>query len=199
MWNSYLSSAAQLPPDALPPCCLQPSILLKNIPPLPKNLRKKRAISRQALQNVPYPELAGSDVRKFDNNKPWDSEHVLGAIKTFSLQIEILIIRRLSSELAFNTYQLPRPNGLVILALCQSYIFSAHLLEMQHRRIKYSKTMFPIITCSSEKQHRYIIIYLGSSSMKLMRQLCAILAPSAGWDAQGSVPPWTAYCDQEDA
>jgi hypothetical protein len=63
---------------------LQPSIMLKDIPPLPENIRGKRLISGQALWNIPCPELANADVGSSDglgstDDEPWDPEHVFGA------------------------------------------------------------------------------------------------------------------------
>lgn len=202
MWSSYVSSAEQFPPGALPACCLQPSIILKDIPPLPENIRGKRLISGQALWNIPCPELANADVGSSDglgsaNDEPWNPEHVFGAQKTFCLWIKKPIICGISSASTFGKDQLPGPNGLAILTLCWSYIFSVRLLEMQHRRIEYSAIMSPILTRNFGLQQKDVILSLGYSSKKLVRWLCAVLAPGVGWLAKGSVPPWTAHCNQD--
>ncbi|KAF4636207.1 hypothetical protein G7Y89_g1863 [Cudoniella acicularis] len=202
MWTSYVSSAERYSPSSLPPCCLQPSIVLKDIPQLPEDIRGKRSISGHALWNIPCPELANADVGSSDgvastDDEPWRPEHVFGAQKTFSLWIKKPVVCGISPESAFDKDRLPGPNGLAILTLCWSYIFSVRLLEMQHRRIQYSAIMSPILTCNSGLQKKDVILSLGHSSKKLVRWLCAVLAPGVGWLAKGSVPPWTAHCNQD--
>ncbi|KAF4635377.1 hypothetical protein G7Y89_g2724 [Cudoniella acicularis] len=201
MWSSYVSSAEQLSPNILPACCLQPSNMLKDVPPIPENLRGKQDIIGQALWNIPCPELANASVRSSarqdETDEPWDPENVFGAQKTFHLRIGTPIICEICSEPAFAVDRTPYPNGLAILTLCWSYIFSVRLLELQHRPIKYSAIMSPILTHDVEQQQKDVIVYLGCSSKKLVRWLCAVLAPGAGWFATGSVPPWTAHCNQD--
>ena len=121
MWSSYVSSAERFPPGALPACCLQPSILLKHIPPLPENICGKRLISGQALWNIPCLELANADMGSSNglgstDDEPWDPEHVFSAQKAFCLWIKKPIIRGIS-ESTFCKDRLPGPNGLAILTL----------------------------------------------------------------------------------
>jgi hypothetical protein len=68
---------------------------------------------------------------------------------------------------------------------------------MQHRRIEYSAIHVPILTCSFGLQQKDLILSLDYSSKKLVRWLCAVLALGVGWLAKGSVPPWTAHCNQD--
>ncbi|KAF8853718.1 hypothetical protein BDZ45DRAFT_748268 [Acephala macrosclerotiorum] len=77
-------------------------------------------------------------------------------------------------------------------------VFSACLLEMQHRRLEYTKVMSLILTRGFEQQQKDVVIFLGCLSKRLVRWLCAILAPGAGWVIQGSVPPWAAHFGPED-
>ena len=121
----------------------------------------------------------------------------LGTQKTFLLSIKKPIICGVSTESTFTKDQLPGPNGLAILTFCCSYVFSVRILEMQHRRVEYSTTMSPILTCSSSLQQEDVLLSLGHSSKMLIRWLCALLAPGVGWFVPGSMPPWTAHCNQD--
>ncbi|KAH9217378.1 hypothetical protein DL95DRAFT_105625 [Leptodontidium sp. 2 PMI_412] len=201
MWNSYISDAEHFPPGSLPPCCLQPSLVLKDIPQIPENLRGKRSLSGNALWNVPCPELAGVDVGRSDsfasNDEPWHPEVVSGAQKTFNLWIKKPLVCAIPPESSIGQSRLSGPNGLAILTLCWSYIFSVRLLEMQHRRIRYSAVMSPFLTCQFGLSKKDVLLPLGHSSKKLVRWLAAVLAPGIGWFAQGSVPPWTAHCNED--
>ncbi|KAG4433341.1 hypothetical protein IFR05_011169 [Cadophora sp. M221] len=68
---------------------------------------------------------------------------------------------------------------------------------MHHRRMHYSTITAPIFTRRLSLRKNHVILSLGPSSKKLVRWLCAVLASGAGWFAQGSVPPWTAHCNED--
>ncbi|PVH69800.1 hypothetical protein DL98DRAFT_163041 [Cadophora sp. DSE1049] len=151
-------------------------------------MRGMRLISGRALWNILCLELAGADIESSNDiasadDEPWRPDLVFGAQKTFNLWIEKPLVCGILLESSLGRDRLPGPNGLAILTLCWSYIFSVRLLEMQYRRIYYSTTMSPILTCSSGLQERDVILSLGQSSRKLVRWLCAVLAPGAGWYA----------------
>ncbi len=108
-------------------------------------------------------DVGSSDGLGSTDDEPWDLEHVFGGQMTFCLWIKKPIICGISSESTFGKDQLPGPNGLAILTLCWSYIFSVRLLEMQHRRIEYSAIMSPILTGNFGLQQKDVILSLGYS------------------------------------
>ncbi|RDL41153.1 uncharacterized protein BP5553_01132 [Venustampulla echinocandica] len=201
-WSACVVNAEQLPYGWLPPWSLNPSIMMQNVPPLPADLRGKRDITGNTLWNIPSPELRASRSSESNNDAYWNPALVHGARKTFYLFVEKPTICGMATgNDSFRSFcnddQPTRPNGLVILTLCWSYIFSIKLLEMQRRRMEYSTAVLLPVTCDFETQHPKTIMHLGQSSSKLVRWLCAVLAPSPGWFAKGSVPPWTAYFNQD--
>ncbi len=201
-WSEYVRSAKELPLSCLPASSLEPTIILQDIPPLPERLRGRRQITGHALWYIPSPELRLSDAPTIPQDVPideegWDPEYVSGVRKTFYLWVEEPTICRLSSRSGFGC-QLGRPNGFAILTLCFAYTISAQLLKMQNRRMYYSTTDISHILSRNYKQRPGdVIIHLNHSSAKLVRWLCAILAPGRGWFAKGSVPPWAAYFNED--
>ncbi|RDL42071.1 uncharacterized protein BP5553_02050 [Venustampulla echinocandica] len=176
--------------------------MLEHVPPLPKELCGKRDITGNALWSVPSPELPIPRCSTLENDdEPWDPERVAGVRKTFHLRIPKHTICTISAQsdfgYTFSDCQSSSPNGLAILTLCWSYIFSVRPLELQHRRMQYSLIKTPTATGPDRQQQKGVIVYLGYSSKKLVRWLCAILAPGAGWFAEGSVPPWAAHYSQD--
>jgi hypothetical protein len=164
-------------------------------PPLPENIRGKQEISGQAIWNVPCPELRSRNSENDSEDEPWDPEHVSGAMKTLLLRInKPPTICGISPERSTDHW----PDSLAVLAACWLFVFSAHLLEMQHRRLEYTKVMSLILTRGFKQQQRDVVIFLGCSSKRLVRWLCAILAPGAGWVVRGSIPPWAAHFGPED-
>ncbi|KAG9228718.1 hypothetical protein BJ875DRAFT_227038 [Amylocarpus encephaloides] len=196
IWSAYLETARTLVCDVVPACCLQPSRMLGAIPPLPEDLCGKQEISGHAIWYIPCPELQirSRNLKDNDDDEHWDPEHVSGSMKKLSLRIQKPTICGIAPGKTSSDY----PNGQAVLTLCWSFVYSARLLEMQHRRLKYSKIMSPVLSPGFEQRQRDIIIYIGHSSRKLARWLSALLAPGAGWVVQGSVPPWTAYLDPGD-
>jgi hypothetical protein len=201
LWRTYVTKADMLPSGCMPAASLEAYNVIQDIPPLSRDLHKKRIITGRALWHVPSPEFHEAHrASKHDNIKVWNPEHVCSVEKTFYLWTDKPIICEISLQSDFRHYfgseqSLEHtPNGLAILILCWSYILSARLLEMQKRRIQYSLTILsPLFTDNVRPQSSDITIHLGRASKELVRWLRAVLAQGSGWSVKGRMPPWTAH------
>ena len=191
IWRAYVAQANSLPSGCIPKGCLDPYILMQNVPPLPQDLPRQRIITGVALWNVPHPELP---MDTLSDNDDWNPEHVYNNFdKEFSLAIKKPTECRICSRPCHSDEQ---PNSMAILTLCWAYIFTIRFLEMQKRPIRYSSTrLTPVLFNSFKAQPGDIVVYLRSASRDLIRWLCALLAPGLGWIVKGPLPPWTAHYD----
>ncbi|KAF7856013.1 hypothetical protein EAF04_009969 [Stromatinia cepivora] len=162
------------------------------MPPLPRDLPKRRWITGQALWHVPHPELPQSS--KKETNDGWNPEDVYNSPKEFPLAVgKALVCQLCSTQYASDE----KPNSIAILTLCWAYMFNVRFLEMQKRPIRYSPTrLTPVLSSSFKAQPGDIVIYLRRASRQLIRWLCALLAPGLGWTVKGPLPPWTAHYDE---
>ncbi|KAH9212353.1 hypothetical protein DL95DRAFT_525191 [Leptodontidium sp. 2 PMI_412] len=182
LWRTYIAHANSVPPRYIPEGCLDPYILMQNMPPLPQDLPRQRIITGQALWHVPHPELPKSCQQKTEtspDDDAWNPEDVYNFKKGFALSIDKPTACRIASGPCHND---ERPNSMAILTLCWGYMFCVRFLEMQKRPIRYSSTrLTPVYSNGFKPQLGDNILYLGSASTDLVRWLCALLAPGLGW------------------
>lgn len=168
-WSSFVAAAAKGWPKTLH----DPSIMLNNIPALP------RAIPTGGLYGRPVWRTPGLD---------W--EEALGIGKTLQLSFSKPIRCKLSAQ-HDSASEIPR--GFAILVLLWAYILSARLLERRGRRIRYSCHRLQPQAVDSR---RISLDLSRPASPKLVRWICAVLSPKLGWHAEeGELPPWAALCD----
>lgn len=125
LWQSYLASAALLPPGRTAAASLAVYNLMRDVPPLSQDLRKKQIITGRALWHVSCPELSRPYRNpKHLNDEIWNPEHVHGVDKTFYLWIDKPTKCGIPLRSHFRHYtggEEPSehsPNGLAILMLC---------------------------------------------------------------------------------
>lgn len=195
IWSAYISTATSLPLSWIP--APNPHALLQRVPPLPQNLPKARAIAGQSLWHVPCPEL--SDTLAYTDDAVWSPEHVNGPKKVFPLFVSKPTECHLSSQTSFSCFTTSAcpeqsSNGIAILTICWSYIFSARFLEMQKRRMKYSLSkLSPVLQRDIKAGAGRIVLCFDHASNDLVRWMCALLVPGLGWLVEGPLPPWAAH------
>ncbi|KAI1319112.1 hypothetical protein F5Y16DRAFT_391198 [Xylariaceae sp. FL0255] len=191
-WSTLLSAAESLLPNEWPVACLDPSIMLHSIPPLPPR--------------IPSDKLAGQPTWRVSHiDHP--SKEVNGAKRNMCLGISKPIPCRISQQPeSFHygkTIGTPStdvgstPKALSVLVLCWSYILSARLLELQGRRVHFSEHhLQPTITPNPGRSQELTVHLPPSTSPGLVRWLCAVLAPAPGWttDTASNFPPWASFC-----
>lgn len=214
-WRRFQSDATDLPRGVFP-SGLDPSIMMKDMPPLPDSIPRKGVlvgspnwIVPDAEQTEPLPAQPSQRV-----GRDLDLDQVTGVSKYFRLGYEIPLACQVVSDEASCFYgktSSPRsspsssqasssPDGLAILTMCWSYIFSTRLLQLQDRKAHYTNTYIrPIPAQSVGPVHdNEVILHLGdSASQRLIHWICAMLAPTPAWasDELGAEhSPWSASC-----
>ncbi|KAI1822713.1 hypothetical protein F4861DRAFT_378629 [Xylaria intraflava] len=191
-WSALVSAAEQIPPTHWPAAILDPSVMLNQMPPLPRTVPRKTLAGRPTWR-----------VSHIDHG----SVEVTGAKRYIGLKVS-KPMRCLVSDPA-DCFQYGRtggasstgpdttPKALSILTLCWSYILSVRLLELQGRPVHFSgHRLQPTLNqyqCGPEK----VLLELpASASPGLVRWLCAVLAPALGWatDTTQDFPPWASFC-----
>ncbi|KAI1502668.1 hypothetical protein F5X99DRAFT_407744 [Biscogniauxia marginata] len=171
-WTRFLKSAESLPPNSFPAGLGDPSIMLKDIPALPKNLTKTGTVVGQPLWHIPDPEH-----QEDAQNNGWNLQYIHGPQKHLCLSFSKLIECHMSLQPDFS-----------------------HFGELQRRKVVYSRHFLqPKIAKTCRAQPGDVVLSLGASvSRTLIRWLCAILAPKPGWSAiGGDFPPWAAFCSDD--
>lgn len=201
LWSQLITSAQSLPSTSLLAGFNDPSIILKDVPALPKALPRRGRLFGRPLWHV-----LGSPTDRDDDqqNEDFDLQYIHGVRKDFCLSYSTPVECRVSPQVAISNSSAPTvpegdpyPPGLLLLTLCWSYIFSVRLWELQGRRVLYTPhALRPRLNRNIPNSPGTTSIHLGaSSSPALARWLCAILAPKPGWSAQGGgYAPWAAFC-----
>ncbi|KAF5026210.1 hypothetical protein F66182_1707 [Fusarium sp. NRRL 66182] len=198
-WQQFLSQALALPRGTLPPG-LDPSVMLQDMPPLPDSVPSKGVLAGAPTWLVPDPEPCHRDGADLDLNS------VTGTTKYFRLSYPEPINCFISLDPSTCHYGNPTgtadasnaPQGLAILTMCWSYIFSARLLQLQDRKIHFTNSSLrpvPINTVGNLASNEILVHLPTEASLRLVHWLCAILAPRPGWaadDKGGAYTPWDA-------
>ncbi|KPM35390.1 hypothetical protein AK830_g11173 [Neonectria ditissima] len=202
-WQDFFRQALALPRGAFP-AGLDPAIMFKNMPSLPDTLPPKGVLAGAPHWSVPDP-----DVTEPPPDQDFDLSRVTGTTKYFRLAYPDPIECCISSDPSACHYGNPpsanvgasnAPQGLAILTMCWSYIFSTRLLHLQGRKAHYTdKCLRPFpMNAVGELAHNEILLQLpAEASAPLVQWLCAILAPKPGWAADsngGPFSPWAACC-----
>lgn len=191
-WQRFVSLAASIPPGFMPRGTCSPSIMLKDVPPIPKH----KATKWGGIEGVPvWRRRTGEDQEVICKDREVEAlVHGLG--KSFSL----LRRRPKTCRLTLGTGPPPdtAPRGLGILTLCWSYIISTRLLELQSRTARYSEhCLRPRVTSAYVPGPAEYVVNLPSpASRDLIRWLCVILARGPGWRAT-SFPVWTIFASTD--
>ncbi|KAJ2991221.1 hypothetical protein NUW58_g2594 [Xylaria curta] len=160
-WKALVATAEK----GWPTWLMDPSIMLKDIPALPHNIRGRR-LSGRPVWRVP-------DVNR-------TAKDVYGADKHFLLSIPAPIECRMSDKASFydrtQTSESATPKGLSILVLLWSYILSARLLELQGRR-----AVLHLPASASLALVRWLCALLSPQ-------------PGWETDNKHDFPPWAAFC-----
>ncbi|CAM1502232.1 Fc.00g042160.m01.CDS01 [Cosmosporella sp. VM-42] len=220
-WRQFHHDAVALPRGVFPPG-LNPSIMMKDMPPLPDTVPQKGVLVGSPTWIVPDPEQREPQPTQPSQRigRDLDLDLVTGVTKYFRLGYETPLACRLSSDPGMGYYgktssapssptatatataaaTATAPDGLAILTMCWSYIFSTRLLQLQGRKAHYSNTYIRPIPaqCVGPVQDNEILLHLGdSASPRLVHWICALLAPTPGWasdDLGGEHSPWSACC-----
>ncbi|KAI5464284.1 hypothetical protein BGZ63DRAFT_149213 [Mariannaea sp. PMI_226] len=204
-WHEFVRIAKTFPRGVFPPG-LDPSMMLKDMPALPNSIPEKGVLAGAPRWIVPDPDSTESQP-----NEDLDLNNVTGTTKYFRLAYPDPINCHITSDPSACHYGSPppinvgasnAPQGLAILTMCWSYIFSTRLLQLQGRQAHYTEcTLRPVPRNQVEVEalaEDVIPIQLPSeASMSLIHWLCAILAPEPGWKADakgGQFSPWAATC-----
>ncbi|EEU47589.1 uncharacterized protein NECHADRAFT_78166 [Fusarium vanettenii 77-13-4] len=200
LWSKLVTSSRSLPATSLSAGLNDPSIILKDVPALPKALPRCGM-----LVGRPFWHVLGISIDRDDEkqNEDFDFQHIHGARKHFCLSYPTPVECRVSPQVAIGNDSAsrapgdgPYPPGLLLLTLCWSYVFSVRFWELQGKQVLYtSHALQPRSNGNIRNRRGRISIYLGASaSQGLMRWLCALLAPKPGWSVQGGgYAPWTAF------
>ncbi|KAI8722442.1 hypothetical protein NCS52_00388100 [Fusarium sp. LHS14.1] len=209
-WQHFLSQALALPRGFFPPG-LDPSIMLQDMPPLPNAVPSKGVLAGAPTWLVPEPEpCQPPPARPSTRDRPphLDLNKVTGTTKYFRLSYPEPIDCLISSDPSASHYGNPSgsadasnaPQGLAILTMCWSYIFSTRLLQLQKRRAHFTDSCLrpiPINAVGDLAQSEILVQLPGEASLRLVHWLSAILAPKPGWapdDEGGACSPWDARC-----
>ncbi|RGP71111.1 hypothetical protein FLONG3_7239 [Fusarium longipes] len=198
-WQQLVDQALALPRGMFP-ASLDPSIMLQDMPPIPSRLPADGVLAGAPTWFVPD-DPAGSDLH-LDN--------ISGGTKYFRLAYPSPIDCHISSDPSTCHYGNPigtadasnAPEGLAVLILCWSYIISSRLLELQGRKCHFTDSCLrPIHSCNIGNllQNDALVHLPAVASRRLVQWLCAILAPTPGWAAngRGAHTPWDARCTGE--
>lgn len=196
-WKRFIKSAEALPPNSFPRGLTEPSIMLKDMPALPRKMPRVM-LAGQPVWYLPIPkEDLGTSELSSEIPEEWhvptpnqNLEHICGPQKELLLSYAGPI--KCPPMLPSDGRPSAGPKGLSILTLMWAYIFSARLLESQGRNIRYSPdSLRPNVTNAECR----IAVRLPARSPELVRWVCALLAPKPGWSAvRGGYPPWAAFC-----
>lgn len=210
-WQQFLGQAANLGPGVFP-SGLHPSIMLQDMPPLPDSVPPKGVLTGSPVWSVPDPDPEPCQSPPTGSGEQldpgFDLSHVTGTTKYFRLSYPSPIDCIVSSDPDARHYGTSpslsgpdtsnAPQGLAILTMFWSYIFSTRLLHLQHREIHYTDACLrpvPIKTVGDLAQNDILILLPSEASSSLVHWLCAILAPAPAWaakDDQGTFTPWAA-------
>jgi hypothetical protein len=191
-WQRFVSLATSIPPGYMPRGTSSPSIMLKDVPPIPEH----KATRTGGIEGVPvWRRRTGEDQEVTCENQEVETlVHGLG--KSVSL------VRKVpkTCRLALGTCPPPdtAPRGLGILTLCWSYIISTRLLELQNRTARYSKCCLRPRVASAyvPGPAEYVVNLPSPASPDLIRWLCAILAPGLGLQAR-PFPVWAMFASTD--
>ncbi|KAB5572223.1 hypothetical protein GE09DRAFT_1170471 [Coniochaeta sp. 2T2.1] len=184
-WQRFVSLGASMPPGYMPRGTCSPSIMLKDVPPIPQH----EATRWGGIEGVPvWRRRTGED------------QGVETLVHGLSKSVSLLCRQPKSCRLALSTCPPPDPahRGLGILILCWSYIISTRLLELQSRKARYSEhCLRPRVASEYVPGPAEYAVHLPSAaSPDLIRWLCAILAHGPGWRAT-SFPVWAMFASSD--
>lgn len=214
-WKHFLDKALALPRGTFPPG-LDAHIVFKDMPPLPESLPQNGVLAGAPRWSVPEPadtladedsdlSLVGGTLADVD----LDLSRVTGTTKYFRLAYPDIVECRISSDPSARCCGSPpssnvgasnAPQGLAILTMCWSYIFSTRLLHLQGRRVHYTDSClrpFPKDAVGILAPYEILVELPDEASERLIQWLCAILASKPGWSADdkgGPFSPWAACC-----
>ncbi|KAI1760618.1 hypothetical protein GGR53DRAFT_509024 [Hypoxylon sp. FL1150] len=181
-WRQLLELARKLPEGRYPPIIGDISIVMKDVPALPEPLPKTKGLWGWAVWQLSSPSF-------FVGNDDWSTKSS-SAQQCFPLGFDSpLRCLLMEPQSVF-----PQAAGISLLVLCWSYIFSARLLELQNRKIRYTQSFRTTVSTTTATGS---VIDLRNASPRLVRWLSAVLAPSMGWTVKGPLPAWAIYLDAD--
>lgn len=199
-WSFFVDQAKSCPRGLWPTNLLDPYTAISDIPRLPTKLPRTGTLHGRPQWCLEGDGITESDDGNERTNRPcnddrdgWDPELMYGRRITFQLHIEDPMLSELSEE-AGSSYlddSLRLADSIAILTLCWSYILSVRFLELQGRKVHYSKHR--LCPSASPAKSSRATIFIHGASNALTRWLCADLSPRLGWSPEGKgLPPWTA-------
>lgn len=206
-WQGLLDVALDLPRGAFP--VLDPSVVFKDMPALPDSVPATGVLAGAPSWTVPDPDVAEETAPDTDGDQHLDLNSVTGTTKYFRLGYPDAMACHVTSDPSVCHYGSPShanvgassaPQGLAIVTMCWSYIFSTRLLQLQRRRAHYTdECLRPVPRNAADGlSEAQIPVRLPSeASPALVHWLCAVLAPKPGWladDKGGPFSPWAATC-----
>ncbi|KAF7562526.1 hypothetical protein G7046_g1598 [Stylonectria norvegica] len=210
-WGEFVDEALNLQ-DGMFPSGLDPSIMVQDMPPLPDTVPQRGVLAGAPSWIVPDPEAQECPPPQVCQRigPDLDLDNVTGTTKYFRLAYAEPLDCLISADPEVACYgnltfaeESTAPDGLAIITMCWSYIFSTRLLQLQERKASYtSNHLRPIpLSCVGDVESSEIHIHLGKSvSPRLIHWLCAILSPTPGWASDklgGEHSPWSARCSTD--
>lgn len=202
-WQSFLNLALNLPRGSFP--VLDPSVVFKDMPALPNTIPQTGVLAGAPSWAVPDADAT----EETDADQDLDLDTVTGTTKYFRLAYPEPINCHITSDPSACHYGSPphanvgassAPQGLAILTMCWSYIFSTRLLHLQGRRAHYTDSCLrpvPKNAVDGLAENQILLRLPSEASLSLVHWLCALLAPKPGWSADdkgGPYSPWAASC-----
>ena len=181
-WAFFLEKAHDYAPGFWPVDTVNPYITLSDVPALPSSLPHTEFLSGR-----PMWQMSGCEAGQHDM---WSSQLVPGR------RLDMLLRVYKASRCDFilepaSCYLGVKPkvtNCLAILTICWSYILSVRLLELQGRKVWYTRNH---IRLRNTQGRDTAAICLNGASPALVRWLSGILCSDFGWRTEGEgLPPW---------
>lgn len=181
-WAFFLAKAHDMAPGLWPVDTMNPYITLSDIPALPSSLPHVEFLSGR-----PMWKMGGCEAGQHDM---WSSQLVPGR------RVDVLL--RISKASRCDFVSKPAScylgihskvtHSLALLTICWSYILSVRLLELQGRKVWYTRNrLWP----QEIRGHEKAAVHLDGASSALVRWLSGILCSDFGWGTEGKgLPPW---------
>ncbi|PWI65112.1 hypothetical protein PCL_07411 [Purpureocillium lilacinum] len=181
-WDVFIGKARNIAPGLWPENTTNPYIAMWDIPALPS-----KSPHAEFLFGRPMWQMSGCEAGQHDM---WSSQLVPGRRVALRLRVSTpsrcdFVPQPASCLLGIKS---EAANGLAILTICWSYILSVRLLELQGRKIWYTKNR---IRLQEAQERDTAAVYLDGASPSLVRWLSGILCSHFGWRTDGEgLPPW---------
>ncbi|RDA88019.1 hypothetical protein CP532_3395 [Ophiocordyceps camponoti-leonardi (nom. inval.)] len=192
-WIHFLKEALHMPPGLWPAGCLDPYITVVDVPGMPDKVPSGPFLYGRPSWHALRPFQDSDAAAKPDGKS--NANHLRSGR-------EIPLLLDGLSPVMCDFSDDPNPRAIFdsspktagsfgVLTMAWCYIFSARLLEMQGRHVKYSEDNRLWPNHVDDETTDPVRICLDGASPALVRWLCSLLCPFLGWtSSEDGVPPW---------